>query len=320
MLDRTRPQQRKFKRIVGRQLARLLEAGGAATPTAADDADERRRSRRPEPVPCPSGRRRARGAPRLRPVRPRSGVAGGAQAPSGVRAGRRGAADDQFDGEVARRRACGRPGRPAGPACRVRRTARRAGGRWSVRGRRRVARARSSKPVTEMSSGTRRPRRRAALQAPAARMSSSQTRAVGRGPGAVRAVLGRAGRRSTRAGARRCAAAAPGTAAARAASAPARTSKVQESTSAARWTKRRWPRPSRWSGDLAHAVGDVEVDGGRAPGARRGRCPASPGAAAPPRDARPSASAAIEEAMTPSRAARAEAKGSRAGPMPSGEG
>ena len=36
VLDRTRPQQRKFKRIVGRQLARLLEADGAAsTPTDA---------------------------------------------------------------------------------------------------------------------------------------------------------------------------------------------------------------------------------------------------------------------------------------------
>ncbi|MEV7089936.1 proteasome subunit alpha [Streptomyces sp. NPDC093085] len=48
VLDRTRPQQRKFKRIVGRQLARLLEADGAAsTPTDApsdtedtEDADQ----------------------------------------------------------------------------------------------------------------------------------------------------------------------------------------------------------------------------------------------------------------------------------------
>ncbi|NEE31098.1 proteasome subunit alpha, partial [Streptomyces sp. SID7982] len=36
VLDRTRPQQRKFKRIVGRQLARLLETESAAsTPTDA---------------------------------------------------------------------------------------------------------------------------------------------------------------------------------------------------------------------------------------------------------------------------------------------
>jgi proteasome alpha subunit len=42
VLDRTRPQQRKFKRIVGRQLARLLEEGarppGEAADPAADDA------------------------------------------------------------------------------------------------------------------------------------------------------------------------------------------------------------------------------------------------------------------------------------------
>ena len=41
VLDRTRPQQRKFKRIVGRQLARLLEADGAAsTPTDAPSDTE----------------------------------------------------------------------------------------------------------------------------------------------------------------------------------------------------------------------------------------------------------------------------------------
>ncbi|MEV6420175.1 proteasome subunit alpha [Streptomyces sp. NPDC051662] len=42
VLDRTRPQQRKFKRIVGRQLSRLLEADGAAsTPTdAPSDTEE----------------------------------------------------------------------------------------------------------------------------------------------------------------------------------------------------------------------------------------------------------------------------------------
>jgi proteasome alpha subunit len=42
VLDRTRPQARKFKRIVGRQLSRLLEADGAAsTPTdAPSDTEE----------------------------------------------------------------------------------------------------------------------------------------------------------------------------------------------------------------------------------------------------------------------------------------
>src|SRR6478735_1064536 len=42
VLDRTRPQQRKFKRIVGRQLTRLLDADGAgATPTdAPSDAED----------------------------------------------------------------------------------------------------------------------------------------------------------------------------------------------------------------------------------------------------------------------------------------
>ena len=39
VLDRTRPQQRKFKRIVGPQLSRLLEAEGPATEAeSADDA------------------------------------------------------------------------------------------------------------------------------------------------------------------------------------------------------------------------------------------------------------------------------------------
>ncbi|MGW4882814.1 proteasome subunit alpha, partial [Streptomyces sp. NPDC004262] len=40
VLDRTRPQQRKFKRIGGPQLARLLEAEGPATAAAADEAEE----------------------------------------------------------------------------------------------------------------------------------------------------------------------------------------------------------------------------------------------------------------------------------------
>src|SRR4051812_9606732 len=36
VLDRTRPQQRKFRRITGRRLARLLEAGGAETVSEAE--------------------------------------------------------------------------------------------------------------------------------------------------------------------------------------------------------------------------------------------------------------------------------------------
>ncbi|MCM2429406.1 MULTISPECIES: proteasome subunit alpha [unclassified Streptomyces] len=40
VLDRTRPQQRKFKRILGRQLARLLEADSAATTKTDDPSDE----------------------------------------------------------------------------------------------------------------------------------------------------------------------------------------------------------------------------------------------------------------------------------------
>ncbi|MFF3149970.1 proteasome subunit alpha, partial [Streptomyces sp. NPDC057927] len=40
VLDRTRPQQRKFRRIVGRQLGRLLEEGGAETATEAEDAED----------------------------------------------------------------------------------------------------------------------------------------------------------------------------------------------------------------------------------------------------------------------------------------
>ncbi|NEA55762.1 proteasome subunit alpha [Streptomyces sp. SID13666] len=40
VLDRTRPQQRKFKRILGRQLARLLEADSAATTKTDEPSDE----------------------------------------------------------------------------------------------------------------------------------------------------------------------------------------------------------------------------------------------------------------------------------------
>lgn len=72
-------------------------------------------------------------------------------------------------------------------------------------------------------------------------------------------------------------------------------------------------------GDLADAVGDVEVDGGGAEAAGGVAVEHDEGSWSPPRMA-VRASAAMEEAMTPSRAAWAEAKGSRAGPMPSGEG
>src|ERR687892_177979 len=40
VLDRTRPQARKFKRIVGRQLARLLESGGATTEAESSEESE----------------------------------------------------------------------------------------------------------------------------------------------------------------------------------------------------------------------------------------------------------------------------------------
>jgi len=38
VLDRTRPQARKFRRITGRQLGRLLEANGAETAAEAENA------------------------------------------------------------------------------------------------------------------------------------------------------------------------------------------------------------------------------------------------------------------------------------------
>lgn len=40
VLDRTRPQQRKFKRIVGPQLSRLLEAGAATSAEPVESSDE----------------------------------------------------------------------------------------------------------------------------------------------------------------------------------------------------------------------------------------------------------------------------------------
>ncbi len=40
VLDRTRPQERKFKRILGRQLSRLVEADGSATAATDDPSDE----------------------------------------------------------------------------------------------------------------------------------------------------------------------------------------------------------------------------------------------------------------------------------------
>ena len=40
VLDRTRPQQRKFKRILGRQLSRLLETESASTAKTDEPSDE----------------------------------------------------------------------------------------------------------------------------------------------------------------------------------------------------------------------------------------------------------------------------------------
>lgn len=40
VLDRTRPQKRKFRRVEGRRLSRLLEPGGGASAGDADAADE----------------------------------------------------------------------------------------------------------------------------------------------------------------------------------------------------------------------------------------------------------------------------------------
>ncbi|MFE3140296.1 proteasome subunit alpha [Streptomyces scopuliridis] len=55
VLDRTRPQQRKFKRIVGRQLSRLLEADGAAsTPTDAPSDIEEPDGATPAPAETPA--------------------------------------------------------------------------------------------------------------------------------------------------------------------------------------------------------------------------------------------------------------------------
>lgn len=70
--------------------------------------------------------------------------------------------------------------------------------------------------------------------------------------------------------------------------------------------------------DLADTVGDVQVDR-RAPRLPAGSLSSITSGSASPRIA-VSASAAMEDAMTPSSAACAEAKGSRAGPIPSGEG
>lgn len=69
---------------------------------------------------------------------------------------------------------------------------------------------------------------------------------------------------------------------------------------------------------LAHAVGHGEVDVGG--GGAGGGVAVEHDEGRPSRPRASRASAAMEEAMTPSRAARAEAKGSRAGPVPSGEG
>ena len=142
-----------------------------------------------------------------------------------------------------------------------------------------VARARSSKPVTETSSGTRSPSRRAALQAPAARMSSSQISAVGRGPGPVSARVrglqpgldaqgGRLGAQHERRG-RRGRPSASGAGAH--AEGPGVHSRREVGDAAV-------AEGEQMAGHLPHAVGDIEVDGGARPGRRRGRCPASPAA------------------------------------------
>ncbi len=201
---------------------------------------------------------------------------------------------------------------PRSPTC--------SAGSWTVvsSGSTAVARARSSKPVTERSSGTRSPSRRAALHAPAARMSSSQTIAVGRSPVTVSACSAASRPARTSSGARTVRTSAPGTASTASCSAWARTANVQVSTADARWTKRRWPRPSRWSVTwrMPSAMSRLTWAAASVPAGSLSSI--TSGRSAPCRAL--SASEAIEEAITPSSEARAEAKGSRAGPVPSGEG
>lgn len=80
-----------------------------------------------------------------------------------------------------------------------------------------------------------------------ARMSSSQTMAVGRGPGEARTASAASRPARTSRGAVTVRREAPGTCRTASSSARARTAKVQVSTAEARCTIRRWPRPSRWS-------------------------------------------------------------------------
>ncbi len=210
-LDRTRPQQRKFKRILGRQLSRLLdESGGADAGDAAADADadagagesgtaaegagDSAKARGPRARAL-----RARTAPRSLALTSRCGADAPVARPGGsLPAGARGVFGGVRGGAVEPRmtsstgRAGASAGRPSSTAIRARIPAspNSSAGRRTVvsSGSTAMARARSSKPVTETSSGTRRPSRRTALQAPAAMVSSSQSSAVGRGPGAVRAA------------------------------------------------------------------------------------------------------------------------------------
>ena len=127
VLDRTRPQQRKFKRIVGRQLARLLEAGrwrprrpDADTRTTEESDSFRAESSASDvrSCVCPGpASRPGRGAFR---GRVRQAARWGALWSLGRRV-RRGCRPAGV---------CGRPGRRGGRACRVRRRVRRRGGRW----------------------------------------------------------------------------------------------------------------------------------------------------------------------------------------------
>ena len=173
--------QRKFKRIVGRQLSRLLEGDGSVRRGGAHGTEE---SEDDGVVPSPDPCLRTWVQEPGRPPRPGAGRSGR------VRGGGPWSRGRPVRRACHRCRAYGPPGRPGVPACRCS-PKRSAASRTVVSsGSSAVARARSSKPVTETSSGIRSPSRRAALQAPAASMSSSQTSAVGRGPGAGQGAFG----------------------------------------------------------------------------------------------------------------------------------
>ena len=178
---------------------------------------------------------------------------------------------DQLHGNVPLSSACGPPGRPAGPPCPVRPNSSACSRTVVSSGSRAVARARSSKPVTETSSGTRSPSRRAALYAPAASMSSSQTSAVGRGPGSVSAPVGGVPVRPSMeigaaAGAHEDV---PGVAPTRAAQCAGADVEGPGGDVGGEVQEAAVPEAEQVVGDLAHAVGDVEVDGGGAQAALR---------------------------------------------------